>query len=78
MVNLVAGRRIVPELMQDEASGENLAAEAIRLLEDARVRNEMKQGLAEVSSKLQVRPSIRWIGQRVSSVIFEAPGSSKI
>lgn len=52
MVNLVAGRRIVPELMQEEASGENLAAEAIRLLEDARVRNEMKQGLAEVSSRL--------------------------
>ena len=52
MVNLVAGRRIVPELMQDEASGENLAAEAFRLLEDARIRNEMKQGLAEVSSKL--------------------------
>jgi lipid-A-disaccharide synthase len=52
MVNLVAGRRIVPELMQDQASGENLAAEAIRLLEDARVRNEMKQGLAEVSSRL--------------------------
>jgi lipid-A-disaccharide synthase len=52
MVNLVAGRRIVPELMQDQASGENLAAEAIRLLEDARVRNKMKQGLAEVSSRL--------------------------
>ena len=52
MVNLVAGRRIVPELMQDQASGENLASEAIRLLEDARSRNEMKQGLAEVSSKL--------------------------
>lgn len=52
MVNLVAGRRIVPELMQDQASGENLAAEAIRLLEDTQVRNEMKQGLAEVSSRL--------------------------
>jgi lipid-A-disaccharide synthase len=52
MVNLVAGRRIVPELMQDQASGENLAAEAIRLLEDAGRRIEMKQDLAEVASKL--------------------------
>ena len=52
MVNLVAGRRIVPELMQDQASGENLAAEAIRLLEEAGRRIEMKQALAEVVSKL--------------------------
>jgi lipid-A-disaccharide synthase len=52
MVNLVAGRRIVPELMQDQASGENLAAEAIRLLEDAGSRSEMKQALADVAAKL--------------------------
>jgi lipid-A-disaccharide synthase len=52
MVNLVAGKKIVPELMQDEATGERLAAEAIRLLEDAGSRNEMKDALAGVSSKL--------------------------
>ena len=38
--------------MQDQASGENLAAEAIRLLEDAGSRSEMKQALAEVAAKL--------------------------
>jgi lipid-A-disaccharide synthase len=52
MVNLVAGKRIVPELMQDQASGENLAAEAIRLLEDAGSRSQMKKALGEVASKL--------------------------
>jgi lipid-A-disaccharide synthase len=52
MVNLVAGRRIVPELMQDAASGENLAAEVIGLLENAARRSEMKRNLAEVASKL--------------------------
>jgi lipid-A-disaccharide synthase len=52
MVNLVAGKRIVPELMQDQASGENLADEAIKLLEDAGARSQMKQALAEVASKL--------------------------
>ena len=52
MVNLVAERKIVPELMQDEATGERLAAEAIRLLEDTQSRNAMKQALAEVSAKL--------------------------
>ena len=52
MVNLVAGRRIVPELMQDEATGENWPPKLIRLLEDAGSRNEMKDALAGVSSKL--------------------------
>jgi lipid-A-disaccharide synthase len=52
MVNLVAGRRIVPELMQDQASGENLALEAVRLLEDSERRAEMKRALGDVTSSL--------------------------
>ena len=34
MVNLVAERAIVPELMQDRMTGERLAAEALWLLQD--------------------------------------------
>jgi lipid-A-disaccharide synthase len=52
MVNLVAGRKIVPELMQQEATGEKLAEEAIRLLEDGAARDAMKHALAEVAAKL--------------------------
>lgn len=52
MVNLVAGRKVVPELMQQEATGERLASEVLRLLEDNQSRAEMKRALAEVSSKL--------------------------
>jgi len=52
MVNLVAGRSIVPELMQDRMSGERLAAEAVRLLENVEARNRMKEDLAEVSRVL--------------------------
>ena len=52
MVNLVAGAKVVPELMQNEATGERLAAEALRLLKDAGSRAEMKRSLAEVTSKL--------------------------
>jgi lipid-A-disaccharide synthase len=52
MVNLVAGRAVVPELMQNEMRGERLAAEALRLLNDAGARDEMRQGLAEVGAAL--------------------------
>ena len=52
MVNLVAGRRVVPEFMQDEMTGERLAGETLRLLADESARAQMKAGLAEVREKL--------------------------
>ena len=52
MVNLIAGRAVVPELMQEQMTGERLAAEARRLLSDPDARAEMKAGLAEVRAAL--------------------------
>jgi lipid-A-disaccharide synthase len=52
MVNLIAGRKVVPELMQGEMTGERIAMEARRLLDDSAARREMKAGLAEVREKL--------------------------
>ncbi|MGH9558758.1 MAG: lipid-A-disaccharide synthase, partial [Bryobacteraceae bacterium] len=52
MVNLVAERRLAPELIQNEATGERIAAEAVRLLEDDDARAEMRAGLAEVAARL--------------------------
>jgi len=53
MVNLVAEHRIVPELIQHEMTGQRIATEAIRLLEDEAGRAAMKADLAEVSGKLR-------------------------
>ena len=52
LVNLVAGRSIVPELLQDEATGQRLYEEAIRILEDQSVYDEMKRDLAKVRAAL--------------------------
>jgi len=52
LANLVAGRSLVPELIQKEATGEKMAAEALRILEDEPYRRTMIQGLAEVRQKL--------------------------
>lgn len=52
MVNLVAGRAVVPELMQNEMSGQRLAAETLALLNDGVKREEMRRGLREVASAL--------------------------
>ncbi len=55
MVNLVAGRQIVPELIQGQMTGERIAAEAIRLLDDDAARSKMRADLAEVAARLASR-----------------------
>jgi lipid-A-disaccharide synthase len=52
MVNLIAGRRVVPELVQKDFTAERLAGEAKRLLDSPEARAEMRRGLAEVREKL--------------------------
>jgi lipid-A-disaccharide synthase len=57
MVNLIAGRAVVPELMQGQMTGEAIAREAGRLLSDDRARAEMKAGLSEVRERLSGGPA---------------------
>ena len=52
MVNLIAQKKVVPELMQDEMTGERLAAETARLLDDERERGKMKGELSRVAALL--------------------------
>ena len=52
LVNLVADRALVPELIQTEARGEQIAREALRILEDDSYREEMIRGLAQVRERL--------------------------
>ncbi|HEX4499356.1 MAG TPA: lipid-A-disaccharide synthase [Thermoanaerobaculia bacterium] len=52
LVNLVLGRRVVPELIQGDANPERIAADAARLLTDAAERGRMRAALAEVRGRL--------------------------
>jgi len=52
MVNLIAGRRVVPELMQGQMTGRRIAQEALRLLREPGERERMLAGLAEVRRRL--------------------------
>ena len=52
MVNLIAGRQVVPELVQKDFTPERVAKEAFRLLDSSAAREEMRRGLAEVRTKL--------------------------
>lgn len=52
MVNLVAGRELVPELIQDDLTADAILARLLPLLEDPARMEEMKRGLREVRAKL--------------------------
>ncbi len=52
MVNLIAGRLVAPELIQDDFTPERVATEVRRLLDSPEAREEAKAGLAEVRTKL--------------------------
>jgi lipid-A-disaccharide synthase len=52
MVNLIAGRRVAPELIQDQFTPAAVEQEVHKLLESQAAREEMKAGLAEVRTKL--------------------------
>ena len=72
MVNLVAGRKVAPELIQGEMTGERIAREAIRLLEDDGARERMRAGLREVADRLAsdrdpMEAAAEWIERIVSS-----------
>jgi lipid-A-disaccharide synthase len=52
MVNLIAGKRAVPELIQNDFTPDRVAAEVLRLLNDQSAREALRRDLAEVRQRL--------------------------
>jgi lipid-A-disaccharide synthase len=52
MVNLIAGRQVVPELIQEAFTPRRVAQETLRFLTDARAADEARAALAEVRARL--------------------------
>jgi lipid-A-disaccharide synthase len=52
MVNLIAGRRVVPELIQDDFTPEAVAAETLRVLTDPAHAAKVRADLAAVRASL--------------------------
>src|SRR5216683_280747 len=52
MVNLIAGKRAVPELIQSDFTPERVASETVTLLRDPSARESLRRGLAEVRQRL--------------------------
>ncbi|TAJ98599.1 MAG: lipid-A-disaccharide synthase, partial [Candidatus Manganitrophaceae bacterium] len=67
LVNIVAGRRIVPELLQEEVSPERICAEVGALLKDDSARERMRRELKEVAERLGAAGA----SSRAANIILE-------
>jgi lipid-A-disaccharide synthase len=53
MVNLIAGKEVVPELVQDDFTAAKVVAELNEILPDGSARDKMLEGLASVKAHLR-------------------------
>jgi lipid-A-disaccharide synthase len=58
MANLVAGKRVVPELIQGDFTARNIIVEIERLLPDGAPRQSMKMELAQIQGLLLSRRAV--------------------
>ena len=79
MVNLIAGRRVVPELIQGDFTAENLVSHLQPLLNDERARAEMQTSLRQISDMLKAKgnPGKSAI-ERVAEIASQMLDQSKI
>lgn len=68
LVNIVAGREVVPELIQDQVSGKRIAAEARKLLEPSRW-SEVRRDLDEVRERLGGPGASRRAAEKIATLI---------
>ncbi|MBI4462127.1 MAG: lipid-A-disaccharide synthase [Acidobacteria bacterium] len=69
MVNLIAERRVVPELVQNEFTPTRVAEEVNRLLEDANARETMKRELRAIRARLGPPGAIERASRAVLSLL---------
>jgi lipid-A-disaccharide synthase len=70
MVNLIAGKKIVPELIQTDFTAENVAAKLREILPDGPVREKMKADLAQVRARLQSGNDSRSAAERAADAVL--------
>ncbi len=74
MPNLIAGRQVVPELVQENFTAERVAAEMNKIMPDGRERDAMIAGLAEVRSKLRGAQTESASDKAADAVLLVAAG----
>jgi len=75
MANLIAGRRVVPELLQNEVCPDRIAAELERILGEPEKKEEMTRGLRQVRGRLGEPGASRRAARLLLQTIGLDPGT---
>lgn len=76
MVNLIAEKQVVPELVQDDFTPERVAAETLRLLQDPNARTTMKNGLTEVRRRLGPPGAVDRAAEQIALLLHPGAGNA--
>ena len=75
--NIVAGRKIVPELVQGAANPDNIASEALPILIKPDVRNAIINDLGEMRGKLGTTGAVERVAQEILTVAHRMGGGKQ-
>jgi lipid-A-disaccharide synthase len=77
MVNLIAGKRAVPELIQDDFIPSRVAGEILRLLNDQSTSEALRQDLAEVRRRLGPPGAVDRAAEAILKLLISTHGNAK-
>jgi len=73
MPNLIAGRQVIPELVQRDFTAERVASEINKIIPDGPARDGMLAGLAEVRAKLRGGQTVS-ASERAADAVLQTAG----
>ena len=76
MVNLIAEREVVPELIQKDFTPEKVAGQTLRLLRDPAVAASMRAELAEVRRRLGPPGAVDRAADAIAALLANSSGNA--
>lgn len=76
MVNLIAQKQVVPELVQDDFTPEKVASEVLHLLQNPQARASLRMGLADVRARLGPPGAVDRAADSISRLLCTPTGNA--